>query len=103
MVGCPESLGIYFMPAAVMRAARQLPLVELALVTARSRDVEQAVLRREVHFGVVARPLPHPDLVLVDLFRDWTGLFARRGGRGGAAQVRRGPLVYVDGLELWSS
>lgn len=98
VVGCPESLGIYLMPAVVTRAARELPLVELALVTARSRDVEQAVLRREVHFGIVARPLPHPDLVLVDLFRDWTGLFARRGRRAGAAMVQRGPLVYVDGL-----
>ncbi len=98
VVGCPESLGIYYMPAVVARVARELPLVELALVTARSRDVEQAVLRREVHFGIVARPLPHPDLVLVDLFRDWTGLFARRGQRGGIAAVRRGPLVYVDGL-----
>jgi DNA-binding transcriptional LysR family regulator len=98
VMGCPESLAIYFMPTVVARVARELPLVELALVTARSRDVEQAVLRREVHFGIVARPLPHPDLVLVDLFRDWTGLFARRGRRLGAAMVRRGPLVYVDGL-----
>src|SRR6516165_4224296 len=44
VVGCPESLGIYFMPAVVARVARELPLVELALVTARSRDVERAVL-----------------------------------------------------------
>jgi DNA-binding transcriptional LysR family regulator len=105
VVGCPESLGLYFLPAVVVRVARELPRVELAVVTARSRDVERAVVRREVHFGIVARPLPHPDLVLVDLFRDRTGLFARRSAkapRTGAAAARRllreGPLLYADGL-----
>jgi DNA-binding transcriptional LysR family regulator len=108
VVGCPESLGLYFLPAVVARVARELPRVELAIVTARSRDIERAVVRREVHFGIVARPLPHPDLVLVDLFRDRTALFARRaGGRDRGATVaaaaarrllREGPLVYAEGL-----
>ena len=103
VVGCPESLGLYFLPPVVARVARELPRVELAIVTARSRDVERAVVRREVHFGVVARPLPHPDLVPVNLFRDSTSLFVRRQGKPlTLAKARRllraGPLVYADGL-----
>jgi DNA-binding transcriptional LysR family regulator len=102
VVGCPESLGIYLLPSVVARVARDLPRVELVLWTGRSRDVERAVVGREVHFGIVARPLTHPDLVPVDLFRDRTGLFVRGPLKRGAADARRrllrGPLVYVDGL-----
>jgi DNA-binding transcriptional LysR family regulator len=102
VVGCPESLGIYFLPPVVARCAREMPGVELALRTARSRDVEHAVVRRDVDFGVVARPLPHPDVVQVDLFRDRTALFVRRSAEKAAAAARRrlreGPLIYVEGL-----
>src|SRR5579884_3188870 len=33
VLGCPESLGIYFLPPVLARVARELPRVELALVT----------------------------------------------------------------------
>ena len=102
VVGCPESLGIYYLPGVLARIARDMPGVELVLWTGRSRDVERAVVRREVHFGIVARPLPHPDLVQVDLFRDHTSLFVRtpaeRSAPAGKRRLRRGPLLYVDGL-----
>jgi DNA-binding transcriptional LysR family regulator len=102
VVGCPESLGIYFLPRLIAQVAREMPGVELAIWTGRSRDVERAVIRREVQFGLVARPLPHPDLVQVDLFEDHTGLFVRRPGETSAAagrrRLRRGPLLYVEGL-----
>ena len=102
VIGCPESLGIYLLPAVLARVARHMPGVELALWTGRSRDVERAVVRREVHFGIVARPLPHPDLVQVDLFRDHTGLFvtrpAERSTPAAKRRLRTGPLLYVEGL-----
>jgi DNA-binding transcriptional LysR family regulator len=102
VLGCPESLGVYFLPSVVRRVARELPRVELTLVTARSRDVERAVVHRDVHFGMVARPLPHPDLVQVELFRDHTGLFVAGSKRPSLAAAQRllrsGPLVYAEGL-----
>jgi molybdate transport repressor ModE-like protein len=102
VIGCPESLGIYYLPGVLAEVARVMPGVELALWTGRSRDVERAVVQREVHFGVVARPLPHPDLVQVDLFRDHTTLFVRgpaeRSTAAGKRRLRRGPLLYVEGL-----
>ena len=103
VVACPESLGIYFLPSVVARVTRELPRVELSIVTARSREVERAVVHRDAHFGIVARPLPHPDLVQVDLFRDTTGLFVARSRRRAAAadtrrRLRQGPLFYVEGL-----
>jgi DNA-binding transcriptional LysR family regulator len=102
VLGCPESLAIYFLPAVVARVARELPRVELTLLTARSRDVERAVVHRDVHFGIVARPLPHPDLVQLELFRDRTGLFVKGPRRPNLAAairlLRSGPLVYAEGL-----
>ncbi len=102
-VGCPHVLGSYFMPGFVGAFLRDHPRIDLVLWTGASREVEAAVVAREVQFGLVTHPLSHPDLVLVELFRDQVALFADVGRAparpltwAAAVELLRGrPLLYV--------
>ena len=104
VIGCPEVLGAYFLPGFMAEFLCQYPRIDLSLWNAPSTEVHQAVITRDVQFGLVVNPLPHPDLVMVPLFEDATDLFVRR--EEGAAQddiaarerIERGPLIYVEGL-----
>jgi DNA-binding transcriptional LysR family regulator len=71
-----------------------------------SAAVRQAVIDREVHFGLVVNPLPHDELVMVEAFRDAVAIVGRRDGaaRPGTreeleARLRAGPLVYAGRVD----
>jgi DNA-binding transcriptional LysR family regulator len=103
VIGCPETLGAYFLPAFMRAFIRESPSIELSLWNGASRAVAQAVIDRTAHLGLVVNPLPHPELVLLELFGDTTDLLVARdsapSGRAAAAErLRRGPLVYVAQL-----
>jgi DNA-binding transcriptional LysR family regulator len=68
--------------------------------------VREAVLSREVHFGLVVGPLPHDELVMIDAFRDAVAIVAHRDGLGRPgsreqieARLRHEPLVYAARVE----
>ncbi len=44
------------------------PRIAISLWTGPAKDVEQAVLARDVDFGLVINPASHPELVLTELF-----------------------------------
>jgi molybdate transport repressor ModE-like protein len=111
-VGCHESLGAYFLPEFMLGFMRSSPGIEIRLWNGSSASVVGAVLGREVDFGLVVNPRPHPDLVLVELFKDAVDLFVSTaapgippedagGGAGddgfgaAAALLRAGPLVFA--------
>jgi DNA-binding transcriptional LysR family regulator len=103
-IGCPHVLGSYFMPGFVGPFLAAYPRIDLVLWNGSSRQVESAVLDREVQLGLVTHPLAHPDLVLVDLFHDRVALFAEASLLGGERPlgwsaatrlVRNRPLLYV--------
>jgi molybdate transport repressor ModE-like protein len=103
VVGAPETLAAYFLPRFLRDFLRAAPRIRLSLWNGPSRAVQQAVIAREVHFGIVVNPLPHPDLVLVELFGDATDLFVAgtsrpRTARDARRQLVAGPLVYVGHL-----
>ena len=75
VVGCHESLGAYFLPEFMIDFLAVAPRIELRLWNGTSSGVGDAVLAREVHFGLIVNPLPHPELVLVELFKDAVDLF----------------------------
>lgn len=75
VLGCHESLGAYFLPQFMAPFLRSYPLIELSLWNGTSAAVHRAVVERNVHFGLVVNPHPHPDLVIVELFHDAVDLF----------------------------
>lgn len=116
VLGCHESLGAYFLPRLLPGFLRDAPRIELDLHNASSADVLRAVVDHEVHFGLVVNPAPHPDLVLVRLFRDAVDLFVAaapgapapagpalygpdgawtRDLAAAAARLREGPLIFA--------
>ena len=94
-IGCPHVLGSYFLPGFVGPFLAAHPRIDLVLWTGSSRQVEAAVIDREVQLGLVTHPLSHPNLVLVELFRDMVALFA---GPGDAAERR--PFSWTAAVEI---
>jgi DNA-binding transcriptional LysR family regulator len=102
--GCHESLGAYFLPSFLREFLADAPKIELALANATSAAVREAVIARQVDFGLVVNPIPHPDLVLVDLFKDAVDVFIAASTlpagqalelEAAHARLRTGPLVYA--------
>src|SRR5918992_4799729 len=75
ILGFPAALGSYFLPAFFPAFLREAPRIELSLWTGTSQAVQQAIMARDVHFGPVVNPTPHPELVLTRLFHDATDFF----------------------------
>jgi molybdate transport repressor ModE-like protein len=69
-LGCHESLGAYFLPGFLARFLQEAPGISLSLWNGTSSAVRDAVIAREVHFGLAVNPLSHPDLVMIRLFHD---------------------------------
>ena len=103
-IGCHESLGAYFLPAFMSGFLKVAPKIDLALWNATSAAVREAVIGRQVDFGLVVNPMPHPDLVLVELFEDAMDVFVASASlpdgepldvEAAHARLRAGPLVYA--------
>lgn len=103
VIGCHESLGAYFLPNFMTQFLKDSPRVELTLLNRASRLVQEAVVGREVHFGLVVNPEQHPDLVITPLFHDAVAFFVSAEGALGEgasvedaiARIKEGPLVFA--------
>lgn len=103
VLGCHESLGAYFLPGFLPRFFEAHPQIEVALWNGNSRDVMSAVVDRRVDVGIVVNPAPHPDCVIVPLFRDRVAPIAHarlvtRHARAPLALLDEVPLLYVPVL-----
>ncbi len=102
VIGCHESLGAYFLPDFMAGFLKQAPRVTLSLWNGTSADVEEAVVDRRVHFGLVVNARPHPDLVILPLFHDAVDFFVSARHAAATADllsahrlIQEGPLVYA--------
>jgi DNA-binding transcriptional LysR family regulator len=102
VLGCHESLGAYFLPGFMKGFLERAPHIELALWNGTSSLVREAVLTRDVHFGLVVNPDPHPDLVMLPLFKDAMDVVVARSLAPGASTLAQahalllhGPLIYA--------
>jgi DNA-binding transcriptional LysR family regulator len=86
VLGCHESLGAYFLPHFMPGLLHDAPNITVALHNASSAHIRQAVIDREVHFGLVVNPEPHPELVMTPLFRDAVDFFV----------CARDPVVSIE-------
>ena len=104
VVGCHKSLGAYFLPGLLRAMSERAPSVQVALASGSSSQIRDRVLAHEVHVGVVADVAPHPNLVIVELFEDAFEVFEATSRPAPAsdgearAAVRRGPLLYAEGI-----
>jgi DNA-binding transcriptional LysR family regulator len=109
VLGCPNAMGAYFLPPFFTAFLPAAPHVALSLWAGPSQAVQQAVLNRDIHFGLIANPVPHPDLVLVKLFYDAPDIFVARPRQhdegvqprsidwaDACTRLRAVPLVYVS-------
>jgi len=103
----------YFLSTFFTSFLQEAPRITLSLWTGGAPAVQQAVLAREVDFGILANPALHPELVLTQLFHDACDFFVLAppqdtqgknpapGPRPSWAWdtactlLRQGPLVYV--------
>ncbi len=99
VIGCHESLGAYFLPAFMRKFLDAAPRIELSLWNGTSAVVTDAILDRQVDFGLVVNPRPHPDLVLVQLFHDAVDVIVATASllRAPAPAVGRGAVEADDG------
>lgn len=102
VLGCHESLGAYFLPSFLPAFLRSSPRITLTLWNGTSSAVRDAVAERNVHFGLVVNPRPHPDLVFVPLFHDAMDVFVATEGAppegdlsATHARLGEGPLIYA--------
>ncbi|MBK6918068.1 MAG: LysR family transcriptional regulator [Deltaproteobacteria bacterium] len=103
-IGCHESLGAYFLPDFMADFLSRAAGIDIRVWNGTSADVREAVLRREVHFGLVVNPQPHDELVLVEAFPDAVAVVARRDlvprdAAGISALLRKGPLIYAGRVD----
>lgn len=111
VLGCHESLGAYFLPRLLPGVFSGAPKIALTLRNAPSAEVLHAVVEREVHFGLVVNPRPHPDLVMVPLFADAVDFFVRATTSTPGATpelsaalelLRAGPLIFAGRVQQCS-
>lgn len=102
IVGCYHSFGAFYLPGVLTELTRSAPGIELSLWEGTADQVRDAVVDRTVHFGVMVSPRPHPELVLVKLFRDVMGVFVpgHLDRRERLEFLARGPLFHVERVLL---
>lgn len=101
-IGCYHSFSAFFLPDMLRRLTNEAPGIELSLWEGIGEHIRDAVIDRTVHFGLVMSPRPHPELVLVKLFRDVMGVFVpgHLNRRERLDYVARGPLFYVERIGI---
>lgn len=103
VVGCHESLGAYFLPGFLNDFIARAPGIQVTLWNSTSRDVYDAVIKRDIHFGLIVNPMPHPDLVMINLFEDAVDLFVTEDDalppdatlQDALDRLARGPLIFA--------
>ena len=100
VIGCSDAHG-HFLPRLYPDLLQGAPQLEVSLRNEPSEVIQAEVLERRIHFGVVVNPTPHPDLVMVPIFRDATELFVAAGAEPSELaqaqqQLRERPLILVD-------
>ncbi len=99
VLGCYHSFGALFLPEMIKGLAVRAPAIEVSFWEGIGPHVVDAVLDRTVHFGVGVGSAnavrPHPELVVVPLFRDVMTALCTRDQKAPPSQ-----LFYVPRIAL---
>lgn len=94
LLGCPEGIGLYTLPAFLPKLLETHPTLEFEVVHDASTRITDDVLNGKIDFGLVANPFRHSDLVIQhicwDRVRMWVG-----GGVKPIQDPRSGHAVLI--------
>lgn len=105
VIGCHESLGAYFLPEFMKSFLESAPRIDVTLWNGSSADVTDAVVGRTIDYGLIVNPIPHPELVLIELYKDAMDFFVASSSGSTAelaaahARLRAGPLVFAGRVQ----
>ncbi len=77
-LGVHPSVALYSLPLFMSKWLSQEPELELELFHDLSRRVAEAVISKDLDWGLVVNPIAHPDLVIKELARDEVTLWKSR-------------------------
>lgn len=77
-LGVYAMLGTHTLPQFLPQLLMDYPALELRLVHDLSRNIAEAVINRDLDFGIVVNPPQHQDLVIRQLYNDFIGYWSRR-------------------------
>jgi len=102
-IGAHESLAAYCLPRFMASFLSAHPGIELSMWNGNSRDVERAVVERDIDLGLVVNPQKHPDCVVRPLFSDRVELIVSAALRRKYDEplpdlIASHPLIYVPAL-----
>ncbi|MEZ4362754.1 MAG: LysR family transcriptional regulator [Kofleriaceae bacterium] len=107
VLGCPSALGCYLLPVLLPELLDAYPRLELVVRAGTSREIEAAVLRRELSFGLCTHTPQLAELVRLELFQDEVSVVAPVHGAAGktprswgeaSAALRRATMFYAAAM-----
>ena len=78
-IGCHPSVARYALPSFLPKLLKNYPHIEISLEHDLSRNITEAVIQNQIDFGIVVNPIPHLDLVLLELCTDKVTVLDRSG------------------------
>jgi hypothetical protein len=88
-IGCHPIIANIYLSETFARLQNKFPLLQLNLVLDPSRVITQKVAKGEIHFGLVANPIKHPELVTKPINQEQVYLYAR-------GFLKTGSVVYFN-------
>lgn len=78
-IGIHPSVALFTLDKFLPQVIEKFPLLNFKLIHGLSREMTEKVISWEADFGIVVNPIPHPDLVIKELYKDTVTLFALKG------------------------
>lgn len=69
-LGAHDAVAAYSYPSIVPAILKKYPELHLQFISGLSREVGEAVISGKCDIGLVINPIPHPDLVIQEIFKD---------------------------------
>ncbi len=81
-LGVHPSVALFTLKHFLPNLLLQYPELDFRLEHALSRHITDDVINHKLDFGLVVNPVPHPDLVIVELYKDEVGYWKLKKGKG---------------------
>jgi DNA-binding transcriptional LysR family regulator len=100
VIAAPAALASYLLPELVATFGAAHPRIALVIAAQPSKQCETSVIERHADLGLTTHPPAHPDLVLVELFRDHVELVVRAADVAtswaqASERLVKGPVIYA--------